>query len=187
MDINRIGSNKVRTEEMTRFFSSEVMTAYKLNDNPEYQGFTGTWRDFTATYIARPHVAVWATAPFLHNGSVPNLYGLLSPASERPDCFYLSPNMEFDPVNVGYAVTKCNSPSTSPDPMGEFAFKTYLPGNSNQGHEFAGSDCSGSQIKLGRLGCELEVADRWAIIEYLKTCDMDRLVLRDSPVCRDLE
>ncbi len=186
-DINRIGSNKVRTEEMTRFFSSEVMTAYKLNEDPEYQGFTGTWQDFTTTYIARPHVAVWATAPFLHNGSVPNLYGLLSPASERPDCFYLSPNMEFDPLNVGYAVTKCNSSSTSPDPMGEFEFKTYLPGNSNQGHEFAGSDCSGSQIKPGRLGCELPVADRWAIIEYLKTCDMDRLVLRDSPDCRDLE
>lgn len=171
---------------MTRFFSSEVLTTYGIKDDSEYQGFTGTWRGYTSTYIARPHLAVWATAPFLHNGSVPNLYGLLSPASERPDCFHLSPNMEFDPVSVGYAVTTCNGSSTQSNPIGQFEFKTYLPGNSNQGHEFAGSDCSGTTTKPGRLGCEIPVADRWAIIEYLKTCDMDRLFLRDSPVCRDL-
>ncbi|NJK89907.1 MAG: hypothetical protein HC923_11290 [Myxococcales bacterium] len=27
---------------------------------------------------------IWATAPFLHNGSVPTLYDLLSPEAERP-------------------------------------------------------------------------------------------------------
>jgi len=35
-------------------------------------------------YKARPLNGVWATAPFLHNGSVPTIYDLLSPVAERP-------------------------------------------------------------------------------------------------------
>src|ERR1043165_5266929 len=31
-------------------------------------------------YMARPHSAVWSTPPFLHNGSVPTLYDLLTPS-----------------------------------------------------------------------------------------------------------
>src|SRR5712672_1888448 len=44
---------------------------------------------------------VWATPPYLHNGSVPNIYALLSPVSERPKSFYLG-RREFDPFCVGY-------------------------------------------------------------------------------------
>jgi len=40
-------------------------------------------------YKARPLNGIWATAPFLHNGSVPNLYSLLLPAAERPKKFCL--------------------------------------------------------------------------------------------------
>src|SRR5260370_16895749 len=41
-------------------------------------------------YKARPHNGIWATPPYLHNGSVPNLFALLSPLSERPKVFYLA-------------------------------------------------------------------------------------------------
>ena len=34
-------------------------------------------------YKAAPRDGVWATAPFMHNGSVPNLYEMLKPAAER--------------------------------------------------------------------------------------------------------
>jgi len=42
---------------------------------------------------------VWATPPFMHNGSVPNLYEMLLPAKERTKQFYVG--REFDPVKVG--------------------------------------------------------------------------------------
>jgi hypothetical protein len=116
------------------------MTLNGAGSDPEYQHLTNTWRD-KAQYIARPHLAVWATAPFLHNGSVPNLYALLSPVKERPACFYLSPNMEFDPVKVGFVVSECNDSPTFRDPLVGFEFKTQLPGNSMEGHEFKGADC----------------------------------------------
>ena len=36
------------------------------------------------SYKVRPLNGIWATPPYLHNGSVPNLYALLSPVAERP-------------------------------------------------------------------------------------------------------
>lgn len=40
-------------------------------------------------YKARPLEGMWATPPFLHNGSVPNIYQLLSPVVERSTGFYV--------------------------------------------------------------------------------------------------
>ena len=42
-------------------------------------------------YRARPLGGVWAQAPYLHNGSVPTLYQLLSPQAEREVRFLVSP------------------------------------------------------------------------------------------------
>ena len=69
-------------------------------------------------YKARPHEGVWATPPFLHNGSVPNLYQLLSPVSERSKRFFVG-RREFDPVKVGL-VTEPIAGSTS-----GFWYKTH--------------------------------------------------------------
>ena len=38
-------------------------------------------------YKVRPLNGIWATPPYLHNGSVPTLYALLSPVEERPKKF----------------------------------------------------------------------------------------------------
>ena len=57
-----------------------------------------------------PLTAVGATAPYLHNGSVPTLRDLLSPAGERPVTFPVGRN--------------------------GFVLDTRLPGNRNIGHEF---------------------------------------------------
>ena len=77
-------------------------------------------------YRARPHDGVWATPPYLHNGSVPNLYQMLVPASRRSKKFYLG-SARFDPKHVGYETTQF---------PGAFLMDTTLPGNSNAGHEF---------------------------------------------------
>ena len=52
-------------------------------------------------YKVRPLNGIWATPPYLHNASVPTLYALLSPVSERPARFTLGVR-EYDPVKVGY-------------------------------------------------------------------------------------
>ncbi len=40
-------------------------------------------------YKARPLDGIWATPPYLHNSSVPNLYEMLVPAARRTAKFYL--------------------------------------------------------------------------------------------------
>lgn len=102
-------------------------------------------------YKARPLVGIWASPPFLHNGSVPTLYDMLSPI--RPATFTVG-SREYDPVKVGY--------STEKFPAGK-VFETQSKGNSNAGHWFANGD------RPGRLGPEFSEADRWALIEYLKS------------------
>ena len=78
-----------------------------------------------ANWKAAPRDGVWATPPFLHNGSVPNLYEMLIPASQRTKKFYVG--RDFDPVKVGVD-TSGNS--------GTFLMDTSLLGNSNAGHSF---------------------------------------------------
>ncbi|MFM9835993.1 MAG: di-heme-cytochrome C peroxidase [Methylophilaceae bacterium] len=103
-------------------------------------------------YKARPLNGVWSSAPFLHNGSVPNLYQLLLPAKDRVKQFNLG-SLEFDTKNVGFDMA----------PVKEyFLFDTTLPGNSNAGHEY-GTGAGYNKLPM------LTEQERWALIEYLKT------------------
>jgi hypothetical protein len=104
-------------------------------------------------YKVRPLNGVWATPPYLHNGSVPNLYALLSPLVERPTTFYLG-HRDYDPVNVGYRYDAL---------AGGFKFDTTIPGNRNSGHEFS------DEKRDGVIGRSLSPDERRALVEYLKT------------------
>jgi cytochrome c551/c552 len=97
-------------------------------------------------YKARPLNGIWATGPYLHNGSVPNLYQLLLPSDQRAASFSVG-SREFDPKNVGFR-----------SDVGPFRLDTSLPGNSNKGHEGRpyGTD-------------SLTEVERWQLVEYLKT------------------
>ncbi|MEA2571792.1 MAG: hypothetical protein QOI24_3793 [Acidobacteriota bacterium] len=95
-------------------------------------------------YKARPLDGIWATAPYLHNGSVPTLSDLLLPVAKRPSTFFVG-SRDFDPVNVGFD-------SSAGD--GRFKFDTTLDGNHNSGHTW---------------GTTLSQADREALIEYMKS------------------
>ncbi|MES3039422.1 MAG: di-heme-cytochrome C peroxidase [Bdellovibrionota bacterium] len=55
----------------------------------------------TPGYPARHLAGAWATAPYLHNGSVPNLYELLKPSYARPKMFFVG-NSEYDAVRLGF-------------------------------------------------------------------------------------
>ena len=104
-------------------------------------------------YKAAPRDGVWATPPFMHNGSVPNLYEMLRPAAERTKKFCLG--REFDPVKVGVD-TSCKS--------GTYMIDTSLIGSSNRGHSFENAT-SGN----GVIGPLLTEEERWALVEYLKS------------------
>ena len=104
-------------------------------------------------YKAAPRDGIWATAPFLHNASVPNIYELLSPAAERSKKFYIT--REFDPVKLGI--------DTSVGKSTDFLLDTSLAGNSNLGHSFEGGNSPGV------VGRALTPDERFALIEYLKS------------------
>lgn len=103
-------------------------------------------------YKARPLTGIWATAPYLHNGSVPTLYDLLLPPERRPRLFYVG-TRRFDPRKVGYEAGR------AADNL--FPFETHdgagrpVPGNSNAGHDYRNA--------------RLSEDDRWALVEYMKT------------------
>ena len=80
-------------------------------------------------YKGRPLDGIWATGPYLHNGSVANLYEVLLPAEERMKQFYVG-SRNFDPKHVGFENKK--GPDT-------FLFDTSKPGNSNAGHIYGNS------------------------------------------------
>jgi len=112
-------------------------------------------------YKSRPLNGIWATAPYLHNSSVRNLYQLLSPVAERDVRFHLG-SKEYDPVHVGYVNEKLT---------GGFEMDTTLSGNHNTGHEFRDPPPGAppnARVK-GVLGTALTHDERMALIEYLKS------------------
>ena len=95
-------------------------------------------------YRARPLDGIWATAPYLHNGSVQNLHELLKPAAKRKKRFYVG-SSRFDANRVGFR-SKKNKRSSLLD--------TRIKGNSNSGHEY---------------GVTLTKEEKRSLIEFLKT------------------
>jgi hypothetical protein len=113
-------------------------------------------------YRARPLNGIWATAPYLHNGSVPSLYWMLKPAAERPKQFCMG-TRDFDPQQVGFRVEAGEKPGCR---HGETLFSAADPGNSTLGHSLEGTPGPGKPGVIGRL---LKEDERYDLIEYLKT------------------
>ena len=108
----------------------------------------------TDGYANAPLDGVWARAPYLHNGSVPTLYDLLTPADRRNGAnptFY-SGHGVYDTTNVGFRTDVATTNGHK-----SFVYVITEPGNSNKGHTGA------------RYGTELSEDDKRALIEYLKT------------------
>jgi mono/diheme cytochrome c family protein len=109
-------------------------------------------------YQAPPLDGIWATAPYLHNGSVPTVYHLLD-SRERPAIFtrsYRGDVDEYDPARLGLKVRRLDSPPDEEAPAIERrkVYDTRQPGRGNGGHTF---------------GDRLSEPERSAVIEYLKT------------------
>lgn len=104
------------------------------------------------SYKARSLNGIWATAPYLHNGSVPTLYDLLLPKKGKKDPAngeyrrdeFVVGSREFDPEKVGLKSSGYTG----------FPFETNRRGNSNAGHSW---------------GTELDKEKRLDLLEYLKS------------------
>ena len=138
-----------------------------------YEGLRPNCLQAAQGYKARPLNGVWATAPFLHNGSVATVFDLLSPLSERPTLVELG-NQTFDTQNVGIKqgkmIEKLNRETQKKTFQemddyvdGRFILDTRQPGNHNTGHLF---DEKGTP---GRIGPPLNETERLQLIEYIKT------------------
>lgn len=119
-------------------------------------------------YKARALNGIWATAPYLHNGSIPNLYEILLPKrgandptidkngntiKYRSDTFMVG-SREFDTRNVGFK--KDGYPTGT-----GFKFDTALHGNFNTGHNYGTNGSDNLPI--------LTEPERLALLEYLKS------------------
>jgi cytochrome c peroxidase len=102
----------------------------------------------TFGYESRVLEGIWATAPYLHNGSVPTLAELLKPPAERVGAFGIGP--AYDPVNVGLAVEQ---------PKFNYVLKTTDCSERNSGNSRCGHD----------FGTALSADEKRALLEYLKT------------------
>jgi hypothetical protein len=113
-------------------------------------------------YVARHLAGVWSTAPYLHNGSIPNLYELLLPDSKRTKQFIVG-NLSYDHQLLGFVSeiekhprnkrTDCLKKEDYNDPH---CFNTSLSGNGNFGHH------------PSMYGGELKNSEKFALIEFLK-------------------
>jgi mono/diheme cytochrome c family protein len=107
-------------------------------------------------YIAPPLDGVWATAPFLHNGSVPTIAALLE-SSRRPRYWTRSfDSRDYDSTALGWNYTELPYGKDGEPDAGKRKriYDTTLPGYSSQGHTF---------------GDGLTEDERGAVLEYLKT------------------
>lgn len=98
-------------------------------------------------YVAPPLDGIWATAPYLHNGSVPTLEDLLN-SSQRPNIWKRTfKSDDFDSKKVGWNYT---TPTSKTD---KETYDTSFKGYGNKGHIY---------------GDNLTSTQRSALIEYLK-------------------
>ena len=151
LDLGAIGTDP----EMARFAAGGDADRFIRWFNGSYYGELAESAPAMG-YIAPPLDGVWATAPYLHNGSVPTI-DLLLDSPRRPAYWTRSfDSDDYDPQTLGwrYRVLPHGKAGTSNRDERKRIYDTRLPGYSNQGHTF---------------GDALTSDERRAVLEYLKT------------------
>jgi hypothetical protein len=143
--LDMIGTDPIRAERFTAV-EAGALDASWFGDPPF---------EATGGYLAPPLVGIWARAPYFHNGSVPDLVGVLDP-SERPPIWRRieREGSDYDPARVGL---RYELVSSAPDPNtrdGRLVYDTGREGMSNRGHDFAAS---------------LSAEQRADLLEYLRS------------------
>ena len=150
VDLKTIGTDPARATGLSNRFVAHY--------NSTWFGEEGKVAEKLVGYQAPPLDGVWATAPYLHNGSVPTLAALLD-SSTRPKRFYRPPSTGFENYDAEAVGWKHEAPDDGATPSGapdkaRSLFDSSRFGLGNGGHTF-GDSLSGD--------------DRRDLIEYLKT------------------
>ncbi|CAN5820221.1 hypothetical protein BH09VER1_BH09VER1_47000 [soil metagenome] len=143
-----IGTDTVRALNFPKAFKERLAAGWT-----GYFGETPVFPD-TGGYVAPPMDGIWARAPYLHNGSVPTLWHLLTPES-RP-AIWTSTENGFDQKRVGAEITAHDAiPKGLPADERRRYFETSMNGLGNQGHNYPPEG--------------LPEKEKTALIEYMKT------------------
>ena len=129
--------------DLLKVWSKAYVEKLESIDSPPFQ-FKGL--KITDGYLNVRLEGCWLRAPYLHTGSVPNLWELLQPENQRSKKFYRGSNV-YDSEKGGFMTGKIEGSMQS-------LYDTELPGNSNKGHLY---------------GVDLSEQEKWELIEYLKT------------------
>lgn len=143
VDVDEVGTDPVYAEALLHEGFNDWLKASWYGQGPWAATF-----DAQRTYVAPPLDGVWATAPYLHNGSVPDLVALLD-STQRPAAWARDyDDSTYEHERVGWPWTEAEADG---DP---WTYDTSVPGYGNMGHTY---------------GDALSEADRVAVLEYLKT------------------
>ncbi|HSC68587.1 MAG TPA: di-heme-cytochrome C peroxidase [Cellvibrio sp.] len=144
------------------FFDNQIKASVKSGDY--LPDTTAAPYQSLLSYKARSLNGIWATAPYLHNGSVPSIYDLLLPVKRdgdpddgqyRPASFEVG-SREFDPVKIGLRTQGYDG----------FTFEANKRGDFNSGHEYGTVHAPAVN---GAKQEPLTEAERWDLVEYIKT------------------
>ena len=128
--IDEVGTDRVRLDALT----PKHRNAYGQSWFADF-GRKANLND-PGGYVAPPLDGIWASSPYLHNGSVPTLWHVLHP-SERPVVWKRSPT-DYDPQRVGWKTESFEQlPAAVTDGWQKREyFDTRAFGKSASGHEF---------------------------------------------------
>ena len=155
--IDEIGTDRKRFDGITPDYARYYNRSWFAEEKNGWLmgGYTSL---ATVGYQAPPLDGIWATAPYLHNGSVPTVYNVLK-SDSRPKLYtrsFQTGKDDYDPIKLGWKVRTLDKPPDERLPAIERrkVYDTTQPGRGNGGHVF---------------GDDLTEDERMAVIEYLKT------------------
>jgi mono/diheme cytochrome c family protein len=148
VDVEDVGTDALR---------ANLSVAFKKHLGQSWLGEYGKTKLRTEqkAYVAPPLDGIWATAPYLHNGSVPTLWHMLNP-DKRP-AVWLRTEDGYDKARVGLEVEEFERVPASAKTEEErrLYYQTKLRGLGSGGHRYPAKGLSEDETR--------------ALLEYLKT------------------
>lgn len=143
--VEKVGTDPVRLRDWPTAFATHLANSW-VGDFGRTKLYTGP-----QGYVAPPLDGIWATAPYLHNGSVPTLWHLLTP-DKRPKIWNRSEH-GYDHKLVGLEITEVDR--VPEGAQANLYYRTDVRGAGNAGHNYPEKGLSEN--------------DKLALLEYLKS------------------
>lgn len=129
VDIDDVGTDRVRLDSLTPLHRRSYGESWFAD-----YGKQETIEDVNG-YVAPPLDGIWASAPYLHNGSVPTLWHLLHP-EERPKVWRRIA-LALDEKSIGLVIEELDEvPKGLSTSDRRWYFDTGKPGKSAAGHDY---------------------------------------------------